>query len=68
MTKNEAHFEIYSKKYPGLRRKWYWRFRAANGEIVAHGEGYYNKEDCYNAVSLVQSTTILTPVEWQSPQ
>ncbi len=59
-----THFEIYSRKYPGLRRKWYWRLRAANGEIIAHGEGYYNKEDCFKAVALTQDTSLMTPVQW----
>ena len=68
MARTETHFEIYSRKLPGFRKKWYWRLRARNGEIVAHGEGYRDKEDCYLAVSLVQSTNILTPVEWLSPQ
>ena len=33
--------------YQGADKKWYWRFRAANGRIIADGsEGYSRK---YNA-------------------
>ena len=59
-----THFEIYSKKYPGFRRKWHWRLRAANGRIIAHGESYYNKEDCFAAVALVQDVNLTTPIQW----
>lgn len=58
------HFEIYSVKKPLLRRKWYWRLRAANHRIIAHGEGYNNREDCFRAVALVQDASVMTRVEW----
>lgn len=60
------HFEIYRAKasFYSRRRLWYWRLRAKNGEIIAHGEGYHNKEDCYRAVALVQDTSVTTRVEW----
>ncbi len=34
-------------------RQWYWRLRAANHEIIAHGEGYTSKSGCLHAIRLV---------------
>lgn len=48
-------FEIYRRV--GLRGvRWYWRLRAANHEIIASGEGYKHRDDCEDAISLVQSS------------
>jgi uncharacterized protein len=33
-----------------------WRLRASNGEIIASGESYRNRQDCINAVNLVMDT------------
>ncbi len=55
-------FQVYSRI--GLRgRRWYWRLRAANGEIIAQGEAYANKTDAIYAVRLVMSTRSATPLE-----
>jgi uncharacterized protein YegP (UPF0339 family) len=35
---------------------WRWRFRGANHEIIASGEGYYNKSDCRNAIALISTS------------
>jgi uncharacterized protein YegP (UPF0339 family) len=35
---------------------WRWRLRAANHEIIASGEAYYNKSDCLRAIALVKGT------------
>jgi uncharacterized protein YegP (UPF0339 family) len=35
---------------------WRWRLRAANGEIVAAGESYRNRDDCIHAVGLLMDT------------
>jgi uncharacterized protein YegP (UPF0339 family) len=33
---------------------WRWRLYAANNRIIADsGEGYWNKNDCLNAIALV---------------
>lgn len=58
-------FEVYQSKVSGLLSnsgEWRWRLKAANGEIVASGEGYKNKIDCLKAVVLVKNTTASTPV------
>lgn len=39
-----------------------WRLRADNDEILASGEGYENKTDCYHAIDLVKSATTQTLV------
>lgn len=41
--------------YKDASGEWRWRFRAANGEIVADSaEGYVNKDDAINGISIVQ--------------
>ena len=37
-------------------KQWYWHLRAANHQVIANGEGYYNREDCERAIALVQSS------------
>jgi uncharacterized protein len=51
-------FEIWQ----GEDELWYWHLQATNHEIIAAGEGYKNKADCLNAISLIQSTSKSTPV------
>ncbi len=51
------YFQIYMS---GLQ--WYWRLKAANNQIVAHGEGYFNKSDCLHAINLVRGTNQNTPI------
>jgi uncharacterized protein len=41
--------------------EWRWRLKAGNGEIIASGEGYVNKEDCKRAVGMVMDTNRQTP-------
>ncbi len=53
------YFQIWKSDNDG---QWYWRLRAANNEIIAHGEGYQNKSDCQHAIDLVKSTSATTPV------
>lgn len=35
-------------------RNWYWHMRAGNNEIIAHGEGYRNKQDMLRTIRLIQ--------------
>lgn len=42
--------------------QWRWRLKAANHEIIASGESYYNENDCDGAINLVKGTTATTPV------
>jgi uncharacterized protein YegP (UPF0339 family) len=32
---------------------WYWQMKAANHEIIAHGEGYTTKAGCLHVIGLV---------------
>ena len=49
-------FELYQDAH----KAWRWHLKAANGEIIASGEGYVNKQDAVNAVNLVMGTTSKT--------
>lgn len=40
---------------------WRWRLRAANGQIIASGEGYHNRSDAIHAVTLIMDTNRQTP-------
>ena len=43
--------ELY-RKYIGRHQPYRWRAVAANNEVVAYGERYFNLADCINAVEL----------------
>lgn len=44
MSLRNSILEIYRS---GVLRRWRWRVRAANGEIVSHGQSYRDKRDAY---------------------
>lgn len=35
---------------------WYWHLKAANGEIVAQGEGYSSRQHCLHGINLVKQS------------
>ncbi|MBM4170101.1 MAG: DUF1508 domain-containing protein [Ignavibacteria bacterium] len=42
--------------YRDAQGYWRWTLKASNGRIIADsGEGYWNKQDCLNAIGLVKS-------------
>lgn len=45
-----AKFEIYKDKSDQYR----FRFKAANGQIVAQGQGYTSKASCLNGIKSLQ--------------
>ncbi|MBN2130923.1 MAG: DUF1508 domain-containing protein [Sedimentisphaerales bacterium] len=48
---------MYYTVYRDTQNHWRWRLQAANNEVIADsGEGYYNKQDCLNAIQLVKSS------------
>jgi len=49
---NEERYQIWKAD----DKQWYWRFKAANNEIVAGGEGYKNKQDCLHAIGLLKAS------------
>lgn len=51
--------------YKDARGEWRWRLKHRNGNIIADGsEGYVNKADALNGISLVKSTTQSTPIAY----
>lgn len=52
--------------YPRLTlrgRRWFWRARARNGEIVAQGRGYHRLVDAQHAVDLLANELAGAEVE-----
>ena len=47
---------MYYTIYQDSTRQWRWNLKAANHEIIAHGESYVNKADCLHAINLVKSS------------
>ena len=54
-------FEIYRRRLS--RQPWRWRLRADNGEIIASGEGYRDRNKCVHAVRLIQERAASSQVE-----
>ena len=45
--------------------EWRWRFRAANGKIIAvSSEGYKEKRDVENSMLIIGRNSYKSPVEW----
>jgi len=51
-------FEVYQ----GKDNLYYWRLKAANGEIVSWGEGYSTKQGALDAVNWVKKNAPTAPV------
>ncbi|WP_026379438.1 YegP family protein [Afifella pfennigii] len=51
MATTTGYYEVYRSG-----GQWRWRFKANNHEIIAHGESYWNKSDCLNAIGLVKGS------------
>jgi uncharacterized protein YegP (UPF0339 family) len=51
------HFELY-RQLTLAGKKWAWRLRAENGEIIARGESYSRKIDAERAIEIVQASAI----------
>lgn len=47
---------MYYTIWQAADRLWYWNLRAANHQIVANGEGYYNKADVLHVITLVKAS------------
>jgi len=56
------HFELYRQLTLG-GKKWAWRLRADNGEIIASGESYSRRIDAERSIELVQASGIAEVVE-----
>ena len=49
---NNPKFTIYKST---VNSQFYYRLRAANGEIILSGEGYTTKQSCQNGITSVKS-------------
>jgi uncharacterized protein YegP (UPF0339 family) len=47
--------ELYSRRTLLGGKRWFFRIRAANGEIVAQSEGYHNRSDCRATAQLLRA-------------
>jgi uncharacterized protein YegP (UPF0339 family) len=46
------------KIYKDVNGQWRWYLEAANNRKIANsGEGYYNKQDCLDAIKLVKGSS-----------
>jgi uncharacterized protein YegP (UPF0339 family) len=52
-------YELYKDKIG----EWRWRLKAANGEILAFGEGYKNKADCQHCIGLIKASSTAPVIE-----
>ena len=56
-------FELYQVVRGKMKGQWRWRLRAANGEIIAHGESYKNRADCAAVVRLIMAESKSATIE-----
>lgn len=47
--------------FPGADGLFYWRLRAGNGEIVAHSEGYFSRDNARRGVATVIALVVAIP-------
>lgn len=43
------------------QQQWYWLIRAANGQVLATSETYWNRQDAINAVESVKKNAANAP-------
>jgi uncharacterized protein len=46
--------------------KFYWRFKAGNGEVVAVSEVYETKQGCETGISSIMSSAIFATIKDQT--
>ena len=49
--------------FQGRDEQWYFRLRAANGEIICGGEGYSSKQMCLKGIEAVKNVAKDAPIE-----
>ena len=57
-----ARFEIYKDKAGEYR----FRLKAANGEVIATGEGYASKDGCKKGIESIRANAASAPIEDQT--
>ena len=50
---NDMYFEIWQN---AQNKNWDGHLKAANNQIIAHGEGYQNRSDCLHVIELVKQS------------
>lgn len=55
---NEPRYEVYRRRNVFGRKRWRFRYRAANGEIISAGQpsGYSRQIDCEHAIALLKAS------------
>jgi len=59
MAKRKPKFEVYKDKKGEFR----FRLKAANGEVIASGEGYKNMDGCMNGIKSIKKNARKAKVE-----
>jgi uncharacterized protein YegP (UPF0339 family) len=49
--------------FKGKDNQWYFRLRAANGEIVCSSEGYTSKQSCEKGIQAIKKLAAEAPIE-----
>jgi uncharacterized protein len=63
MSKGKPVLMLKFEIYRSGTGEWRWRARASNGEIVAAGEGYRNRQDCLKTVELIRRYAFFSTVQ-----
>jgi uncharacterized protein YegP (UPF0339 family) len=53
--------------FKNRRGTWYFRLKAANGEIVANSEGYKNRADMMKTIGIIKHEAAFAPIV-EAPQ
>lgn len=57
--------EIFSRfTWSGMRKQWYFRIKAGNGEAVAQSEGYTRKESAVATANMLRKTLNTATIEY----
>jgi uncharacterized protein YegP (UPF0339 family) len=49
--------------FKGQDDQFYFRLKAANGEIVCASQGYTTKQSCINGIEVIKSVAAQSPIE-----
>jgi len=49
--------------FKGIDDQFYFRLRAANGEVICSSQGYTTKQSCLNGIEAVQSVAASASIE-----
>lgn len=52
METHKMQFEVFKGGF--IRRRWYWRLRSSNGEIVAQSQGYVERQTALDTINSIR--------------